>query len=78
MHSFERGEQVVYAHEKGKQEFGFVTSERGGLVFCRFFNNVGGLRTQAGSEGTPRELLERHESRPQSVIEEWLEVIDGE
>lgn len=77
-----RGMQVIYIpdHAEGDEnhpdcEFGFVTSVRGDVAFCRYWRkgHPGELRTVANSEGTPIRNLVAHDSVPQSVIDAWLE-----
>ena len=85
---FERGDQIAYIprHAKGDinhpdVEYGFVTSVRGNMVFCRFWYNVRGgrhqgeLRTTANSQSVRRELLVRRDYKPQEDVDELLEHI---
>ena len=55
-------------------EFGFVTSERAGSHFCRYWRrrSPGELRTLANSESTPSERLVVYESVSQECVEKWL------
>jgi len=77
---FNRGEQIAYVPrhaqiQHGDEgwtwqdshpdiEFGFVTSQRGDTVFCRYWRKgqPGTLRTVANSEGTPEDCLVRYRS----------------
>lgn len=59
-------------------EFGFVTSQRGDTVFCRYWRkgHPGDLRTVANSEGTPADCLVKHRSVRPAVVERALEGIE--
>jgi hypothetical protein len=59
-------------------EFGFVTSQRGDTVFCRYWRkgHLGDLRTKANSEGTPVDCLARYESVSADTVAhnlQWIE-----
>ena len=74
------GTQVVYvpAHAGGDVEHadceeGFVTSDAGHTVFCRFWHKGSGkLRTLVNSEGCRREDLVPLETQRQEVVDEWV------
>lgn len=83
---FECGEQIAYVplHASGDiehpdVEFGFVTSQRGHTVFCRYWRKgyLGDLRTRANSEGTPADMLVRHQSVFPGVVQSWLNGIEA-
>jgi len=83
---FSRGEQVAYIpmHANGDinhpdVEFGFVTSQKGATVFCRYWykGQIGMLRTTANSEGTPADRLVRHEVVRESLINLLLDGIEA-
>jgi len=61
-------------------EFGFVTSQRGSTVFCRYWRkgHPGELRTVANSEGAPADCLVRHKSVSDALIAETLARIETE
>lgn len=76
-----QGTQIAYIpnHAEGNithpdVEFGFVSSERAGAHFCRYWRkgHPGELRTLANSELTPTENLIEHESVSQECVEQWL------
>lgn len=79
--TFNRGEQIAYIplHADGDiehpdVEFGFVTSQRGDTVFCRYWrHDLLDLRTKANSEGTPVEMLVRRTSVPSMRVESAIE-----
>lgn len=80
-----RGTQIAYIpmHAEGNidhpdVEFGFVTSQREGAHFCRYWcaGHLGELRTVACSELTPDDCLVEHESVAQAVVEKWLVEIE--
>ena len=59
-------------------EFGFVTSQRGDTIFCRYWRkgHLGDLRTLVNSEGTPADCIVVYDSVPQSVVESTLKHIE--
>jgi hypothetical protein len=59
-------------------EYGFVTSQRGDTVFCRYWRKgqPGTLRTVANSEGTPVDCLVRHWSVPSGDVWEAIQRIE--
>jgi hypothetical protein len=92
---FHRGQQIAYVpshaqipRENGFDwhtdhpdvEFGFVTSQRGDTVFCRYWRHqqLGSLRTRANSEGTPANYLVPYDSVPDSIVRDSLKRIDAE
>lgn len=83
--TFRPGEQIAYIplHADGDiehpdVEFGFVTSQRGDTVFCRYWRgDLLDLRTKANSEGTPVEMVVRHEIVPQMRVESAIEAYCG-
>lgn len=91
---FKRGTQIAYipTHVLNKggdawktdkdTEFGFVwLDEMNGTVRCRYFSKYGEgqyLRTRANSERTPKENLAIHVSRDQSIIDNWVKIIEKE
>lgn len=84
---FSRGEQIAYIpmHAKGNidhpdVEFGFVTSQKGNTVFCRYWrkHNIGVLRTTANSEGTPADMLIRWPVARQGLVEHLLHQIEAD
>lgn len=75
-----RGSQVAFvparangnlAHES--VEYGFVTSVRGNIAFCRYWDWDGSLRTLYGSLATPIDYLVPLDIVSQDVVDEWLE-----
>jgi len=81
-----RGTQIAYipTHAGGDinhpdVQFGFVTSERGDTVFCRFWSkhSPGELCTKANSEGADRTNIVEHVSRSQSSVNAALAEIDA-
>ena len=66
------GDQIAYVpiHAQGDidhkdVEYGFVSSDKGDYVFCRYWRNGQNglaLRTTANSEATPRDCLVAHTS----------------
>ena len=83
----EPGTQIAYVplHAKGDLadpdvEYGFVTSERGDVHFCRYWQrgSPGILRTVANSEATPTEMLVQHNRIPQDIVDQALKkIIEG-
>lgn len=81
--TFQPGEQIAYvpSHAEGDinhpdVEFGFVTSQRGDTVFCRYWRrDMTDLRTKANSEGTPIENLVRHVSVSPQRVRGMLDLI---
>lgn len=80
------GDQIAYVplHAGGDLnhldvELGFVASVRpdGEAAFCRYWRRgqPGTLRTVANSECTPVNMLVRHESVPQAIVEGILQMI---
>ncbi len=75
-----RGDQIIYVPDHAvfsgtnELEAGFVTSVKGDVVFCRYWNkfdpNV--LRTTANSEGTNIRDLMKKDSVPQDRVEQAL------
>ena len=61
-------------------ELGFVTSQRGDTVFCRYWSRweQDTLRTTANSEGTPIECIVIKDSMPQLIVDEMMEKIKRE
>lgn len=83
MSIIQRGTQIAYipVHAEGDiahtdVEFGFVTSVRGSIAFCRYWNKLGILRTKANSEATPLSRIIPHDSYPQSKIDALLRDMD--
>lgn len=59
-------------------EFGFISSWRGNIVFCRFWNKFDSnatLRTLSTSEGCRREDLELYNYHPQEYVENTLKML---
>lgn len=81
MDYLQSGTQIIYVpdHAEGDAEHpdceqGFVTSVRGDMAFCRYWSNAHeGLRTLANSEATPIRNLVVRDTRPQHVIDQWME-----
>lgn len=82
-----RGIQVLYVpmHAYGDTnhpdvEPGFVTSVRGDVAFCRYWNKraPGELRTRANSESTPVDSLVVRDTVPQAQVAAALAAIDEE
>jgi len=87
---FKRGEQIAYVpwharrsdgdwdHSHPDVELGFVTSQRGSTVFCRYWRTgrVGCLRTMANSEATSASDLVRYQSAPDDLVQETLRWIE--
>ena len=82
-----RGTQILYVpmHAQGDTnhpdcEAGFVTSVRGDVAFCRYWNKrlPAELRTKANSEATPIGALVEQWSVPQRLVDEALAAIDTE
>lgn len=74
-----KGENWWWSLANVDVEFGFVTSQRGDIVFCRYWHRwraPGELRTVANSEGTPADCLVRHRSVKQEIVEQALETIE--
>ena len=81
MNNFEQGTQIAYIpnHADGDinhpdVEFGFVTSIRGNVCFCRYWTkgHLGILRTTANSEGTWSGNLVEHVSVDPEIIQPLL------
>lgn len=74
------GTQIIYIpmHAQNDEdhpdvEEGFVTSQRGDTVFCRYWSKYhSGLRTMGNSEGTPIQFIKVKQTRPQNVIDDLL------
>lgn len=82
-----RGTQILYVpmHAQGDTnhpdcEAGFVTSVRGDVAFCRYWNKQlpAELRTKANSEATPIDALVEQWNVPQRLVDEALAAIDAE
>jgi len=81
MNVIQRGTQIAYIppHADGVThqdvEFGFVTSVRGSIAFCRYWSkhHPGELRTKANSEATPISRCIPHISQPRSKVNELLD-----
>jgi hypothetical protein len=60
-------------------EFGFITSVRGNIAFCRYWfkGKPGDLRTRLVSESTMLEDIISHESVPQARVEQALAAIEA-
>lgn len=78
---FNRGDQIMYIPNYAKndlfhldREFGFVTSHRGDVIFCRYWStyNPNRLRTIANSERTHVRDLIHYKSHDQKFVEEML------
>lgn len=78
----ERGTQIRYVpnHASGVEddlrcEDGFVTTDKGDSVFCRFWSrtNIGQLRTKSCSELTPAQNIVVHKSTTEKKVKEALE-----
>lgn len=76
-----RGTQIAYIpnHAKGDindpdVEFGFVTSIRGDVAFCRYWHRdrPEELRTTANSEATSMDNLVEHNSKLQGLVDQLL------
>jgi len=83
LHKLQRGTQIIYVpmHAKGDVthkdcEMGFVDYVRGGLVFCRYWNKDGSLRTTLNAEQTPLEHIVIRDSVPQSKVDNAIVWID--
>ena len=75
------GTQILYVPNHANEdenhpdaELGFVTSQRGDTIFCRYWSKYhpGELRTKANSEGTPVGNIVIKDSMPQVLIEAAL------
>ena len=84
--TLKRGTQIVYmpTHcnediEHPDIEFGFVTSVRGDVAFCRYWSkhNKDELRTKANSEATPIDMVFEYPSVSQRRVTEELVSIDS-
>lgn len=84
--TIQRGTQIAYipGHADGNinhpdVEFGFVTSVKEDMAFCRFWSKTdrNQLRTLANSEGAWFHSLRIVNTRPQAEIDAWLEAIEG-
>ena len=82
-----RGTQILYVpmHAHGDTnhpdvEAGFVTSQRGDTVFCRYWSKhtPGELRTKANSEGTPVDAIVIRDTVLQVQVAAALAAIDEE
>jgi len=80
-----RGTQIAYipTHANGDinhpdVEFGFVTSTRNDVAFCRYWSkrNPFELRTKANSEATPVDMIVGVNSVPKVMVDQALKVID--
>ncbi len=81
-----RGDQIIYVPDHAAfsgvnvLEAGFVTSVRGNVIFCRYWNkfdpNV--LRAMANSEGTNIRDLMKKDTVPQARVKAALEKIEKE
>lgn len=90
MTELKRGKQVVYVPtiaggdlDHSACEDGFITStsrHHTDAVFCRYWSKYdeGELRTRAGSELTPTELLKTIDTVPQEQVDAMLERIDAD
>ena len=89
----QRGTQIVYIPdhvgamytapswlEKRGCDWGFVSSIRGDVAFCRYWSKteIGELRTKSCSEGTPIRNLKEVRSAPQATVDAMLARIDAE
>ena len=82
-----RGTQIAYipTHADGDirhpdVEFGFVTSVRNGVAFCRYWRkcSLGELRTKANSEGTPIDVLVERRSVHPVIVASALQFISDQ
>jgi len=76
-----RGTQIAYIPAHANRdinhpdvEFGFVTSQRQGVYFCRYWRKgeLGELRTTSNSELTPNEYLVEHQSAEQGIVDKLI------
>jgi len=83
----QKGSQIAYVpnHAEGNLshpdvEFGFVTSIRDNIAFCRYWSKDSFeiLRTKANSEATPLNRIVLHISTAQSNINKLLADIEAE
>ena len=81
--TLQRGTQVAYVPARANGslthkdvEYGFVTSVRGNLAFCRYWDWDGKLRTIADSLATPIDYLVPLDTVDQLVVDEWLERLE--
>jgi hypothetical protein len=82
MDTIQRGTQIAYilVHAGNdwthpSVEFGFVTSVRGNVAFCRYWSKhyPGQLRTTANSEATPLVRIVPFDSWPQNKVDTLLD-----
>ena len=83
-----RGTQIIYTpdHADGDIEHedcekGFVITDKGQSVFCRYFSKrtlIGSLRTLANSESTPKENLIVQDTHDQRVVDLWVNRIEAD
>ena len=81
--TFKRGTQVAYLSSRANGslthesvEYGFVTSVRGNMAFCRYWGWDGKLRTLDSSLATPMDYLVPLDTVAQEVVDEWLERLE--
>ncbi len=93
MEKLERGTQIIYvpSHAEGDMEHedcecGFVVTDKGDSVFCRYFSKlyppccnttsgnelIGDLRTVANSESTPKDMLVVRDTYRQDIVWWWI------
>ena len=79
------GTQIAYVptHANGDLshpdvEFGFVTSVRGDVAFCRYWSKGDGLRTTANSEATPISLLVPHVFKSPRTVADAMKRIEAQ
>jgi hypothetical protein len=80
--TFKRGTQIAFVPARAggnltheSVEYGFVTSVQGTIVWCRFWDWNGKLRTKDSSYAVPVDYLVPLDTVEQSVVEEWLVVL---
>lgn len=82
---FERGDQIIYVplHAEGNTmhpdcQFGFVTSARSNIVWCRYWYDIPTrqLRTKSNSESCGPDALRLHNAVPQHEVEKLLAQIE--
>jgi hypothetical protein len=83
-----RGTQIIYLpdHVEGDihhkdSEPGFVITDKGDSVFCRYFCKgflIGDLRTVANSELTPKENLVVKDIYRQDIVDRWVKRIEAD
>ena len=75
---YNEGDQVVFGD---KMEPGFVMSQNGRTVYCRFWSstNLGSLRSLSQSEACDPKHLNKTENRvPDYIVKCWLHFIKEE